>query len=77
METDPQLTTRRAIKRFIAASVANYGLEDGSGLPVSRSTGIEICSWMISQLPLILPYTSVTRIVRSIGCPLVSVPVRC
>jgi hypothetical protein len=30
-----------------------YGFEVRSGLPVSRSTGTETCSWITSQLPLI------------------------
>ena len=29
----------------------SYGLELRSGLPVSRSTGTETCSWMMSQRP--------------------------
>ena len=35
------------------ADAIGYGLEVRSGLPVSRSTGTETCSWITSQLPLI------------------------
>jgi hypothetical protein len=44
---------------------AAYGSDDRSGVPVVRLTGIETCSCTINQPPLILRYTSVTRVVRS------------
>ena len=54
-----------------------YGFDSKSGSLVSRSTGTETCSCTMSQLPLILRYTSVTRTVRSIGSPFASVPLTC
>src|SRR5205823_2698883 len=46
-------------------------------LPLSRSAGTETCSWMISHLPLILRYTSVTRTTRSMFSPFFCLPVTC
>jgi hypothetical protein len=48
----PGAPTSRSM--LLRQSVFAYGLDDRSGLPVSRSTGTETCSWTINQLPLIL-----------------------